>query len=319
MKRTLFALLLLAPVLPPSVSHADGPISIDEFLESGGRTRVIAHRGFSGAAPENTIAAIRAAVDIGADMAEVDVTLSADDRVVVIHDDTLDRTTDGRGAVSGLTLAELQRLDAGSWFAPRFAGERIPTLEAVLAEVKGKILLNVEIKSEAVQRGIVGHVVAAVRDRGMTGQVMVSSFSPAALEQTRLAAPEIRTAVLFDPDVHKGRDPVDIVRGLGASAFNIKQARLTRTMLKRCREAGIPVAVYTVNSVRRLRKVVDRGVHAVFTDHPERMAEVLWAVDSGRRPAVPTPRAAPDAFSGTDTETETGTGSATPVFVMGVP
>jgi glycerophosphoryl diester phosphodiesterase len=284
MKRALFALLLLAPMLPPSVSHADGPTTIDEFLEPGGRTRVIAHRGFSGAAPENTIAAIRAAVEIGADMAEIDVTLSADGHLIVIHDDTLDRTTDGRGAVSGLTLAELQRLDAGAWFAPRFAGERLPTLEAVLAEVEGRILLNVEIKSEAVGRGIVDKVAAVIRARRMTDRVIVSSFAPAALEQMRAAAPEIRTAVLFNPEHHSGLDPVDIVRGLGASAFNIKRTRLTRTMLLRCREAGIPVAVYTVNSPRRLRKVVDRGVHAVFTDHPEKMLEA-----SGRSPAAVPP------------------------------
>ncbi|HSO24899.1 MAG TPA: glycerophosphodiester phosphodiesterase family protein [Chondromyces sp.] len=281
MKRTLFALLLLAPLLPPSVSHADGPTTIDEFLEPGGRTRVIAHRGFSAAAPENTLAAVRAAIETGADMVEVDVTMSADRQLVVIHDDTLDRTTDGRGAVSELTLAELQCLDAGAWFAPRFAGERLPTLEAVLAEAEGRILLNVEIKSEAVGRGIVDKVAAAIRAHRMTDGVIVSSFAPAAIEQMGDAAPEIRTAVLFNPELHSGRDPVDIVRGLGASAFNIKRSRLTRTMLRRCREAGIPVAVYTVNSPRRLRKVVGKGVHAVFTDHPERLLDA-----SGRFPAA---------------------------------
>lgn len=308
MKRTLFALLLLASVLPPSVSHADGPTTIDEFLEPGAPTRVIAHRGFSGAAPENTIAAIRAAVEIGADMAEVDVTLSADGHLIVIHDETVDRTTDGRGTVSELTLAELQRLDAGAWFAPRFVGERLPTLEEVLANSEGRILLNVEIKSEAVGRGIVDKVAAAIRARRMTDEVIVSSFAPAALEQMRAAAPEIRTAVLFNPEYHTGGDPVAIVRGLGASAFNIKRARLTRTLLRRCREAGIPVAVYTVNSPRRLRKVVDRGVHAVFTDHPDRMVEVLGMMRAEDHGGPRGDAVTPGSDSGTETETGTGTG-----------
>jgi glycerophosphoryl diester phosphodiesterase len=296
MKRTLFALLLLAPVLPPSVSRADGPTTIDEYLAPGARARVIAHRGLSAAAPENTIAAVRAAIGIGADMAEVDVTLSADRHLVVIHDETLDRTTDGRGEVAAFTLAELQRLDAGSWFAPRFAGERVPTLDEVLAEVEGRVLLNVEIKSEAVERGIVDKVAAAIRARRMAGEVIVSSFAPAALEQMRAAAPEIRTAVLYNPDVHAGQDPVEIVRGLGASAFTIKRTRLDPRMLQRCREAGIPVAIYTVNSPRRFRKLSLKGVHAVFTDDPGRIVAQLGRTKATVAPAQRSParaRAAP--------------------------
>jgi glycerophosphoryl diester phosphodiesterase len=281
------ALVLLAPFVARA---ADRPSTIDQFLEPGGRTRVIAHRGFSGAAPENTLAAVRAAIEIGADMVEVDVTLSADGHLIVIHDESVDRTTDGVGAVSELTLVELQRLDAGAWFAPRFAGERLPTLEAVLAEAEGRILLNVEIKSEAVGRGIVDKVAAAVRARRMTREVIVSSFAPAALEQMHAAAPEIRTAVLYNPDSHAGRDPVAIVRDLGASAFNIKRTRLTGTMLRRCREAGIPVAVYTVNSPRRLEKLVDRGVHAVFTDHPDRMLEASGRSPAAVPPVLPSPQ-----------------------------
>lgn len=308
MKRTLFALLLLAPVLPPSVSLADGPTTIDEFLEPGGRLRVIAHRGHSAVAPENTLAAVRAAIEVGADMVEIDVSLSADGQLVVIHDETLDRTTDGSGEVAGTTLAEIRRLDAGSWFSPAFAGEGVPTLDEVLAEVERRVLLNVEIKSEAVQRGIVDKVAAAIRSRRMTGEVIVSSFAPTALEQMRDAAPEIRTAVLFNPDYHAGGDAVAIVRGLGASAFNVKRTRLTRAMLRSCRDAGIPVAVYTVDSSRRLRKVMERGVHAVFTNHPDRGLEVAAEASPGSGQAEPAPRPAAGAIPGT----ETGTGTSLP-------
>ena len=107
---------------------------------------VTAHRGFSGTAPENTLAAFRAAIDTGCDMIELDVHLSRDNQVVVIHDDTLERTTSGRGNVADQTYAELKRLDAGSWFDPRFSGERIPTLADVLSLARNRILVNIELK-----------------------------------------------------------------------------------------------------------------------------------------------------------------------------
>lgn len=110
---------------------------------------VIAHRGFSGQAPENTLASFQKAVELGSDMIELDVRFSKDGQVVVIHDDTIDRTTNGRGKVADYTLKELKQFDAGSWFAPQFSGERIPTLKEVLELVKGKVLVNIEIKDES--------------------------------------------------------------------------------------------------------------------------------------------------------------------------
>ena len=256
------------------------PVTIEAFQSANSRARVIAHRGFSGRAPENTLAAIREAIAVGADMAEVDVTLTADDQVVVIHDEKVQRTTGGRGLVADFTLAELQRLDAGSWFSRRFSEERIPTLEQVLEAVDGRILLNVEIKSEAVGRGVTEKVAAAIQARGMVNRVVVSSFSPRALEEMRSAAPEIRTAVLYDPELHRGMDPVEIVTGLGASAFNIRGSRLTDEMLRRCSEHGIPVGIYTVDKPKKMRRFLERGVNAIFTNHPDRMLEILKAVST---------------------------------------
>ena len=264
-------LLLMATV----VGATERPTTIDEFYDTSARTRVIAHRGFSGAAPENTIAAVRAAIDLGADMVEIDVTLTADNHIVVIHDETLDRTTNGSGKVFDFTRAELQLLDAGAWFAPRFAGERIPSLDAVLDECEGRILLNVEIKSEAVERGIVKKVATSIQRQRMIDQVVVSSFSPTALDQMHKEAPEIRTAVLYNTKFHKGQDAVDIVDGLGASVFNIKRQRLTKTMLRRCSEHGIPVGIYTVNKPGRMRRLIKKGIDAINTDHPDRLLEIL--------------------------------------------
>ena len=265
-----FLLLMVA-----AVGAGDRPVTIEEFYDSSARTRVIAHRGFSSAAPENTIAAVRAAIEIGADMVEIDVTLTADGHIIVIHDETLDRTTNGGGLVSDFSLTALQQLDAGSWFAPRFAGERIPTLDTVLDEVEGRILLNVEIKSESVDRGAVPKVASSIRKRGMIEQVVVSSFSPTALEQMHSEAPEIRTAVLYNTKFHQGLDAVEIVTDLGAAVFNIKRQRLTKKMMRRCREHDVPVGIYTVNKPRRMRRLVKKGVNAIFTDHPDRLFDVL--------------------------------------------
>jgi glycerophosphoryl diester phosphodiesterase len=275
MNKHLISCAVILSLIAAVVSADDRPITIREFCDAEARTRVIAHRGFSGAAPENTLAAVRAAIAVRADMVEIDVTLTADGHIVVIHDETLDRTSDGSGDVSQATLAELQELDAGSWFDPSFAEERIPTLDDVLFEVEGRILLNVEVKSEAVARGVVAKVASAIREHGMVDQVVVSSFSPTALREMHSVAPEIRTAVLYNTTYHQGQDAVEIVTDLGASIFNIKRQRLTGNMLRRCREHGIPVGIYTVNKPRRMRRLVKKNVGAIFTDHPDRLLEVL--------------------------------------------
>jgi glycerophosphoryl diester phosphodiesterase len=292
MNRLFFACALTLLLMAAVVSADDRPTTIEEFYDSSARTRVIAHRGFSSAAPENTIAAVRAAIEIKADMVEIDVTLTADGHIVVIHNETLDRTTNGSGKVFRFTLAELQKLDAGSWFDPSFAGERIPSLDAVLDEVEGRILINVEIKSEAVDRGIVPMVAAAIQRQGMVDQVVVSSSSPTALQQMHSEAPEIRTAVLYNTKFHKGRDSVEIVTDLGASVFHIKRQRLTGKMLRRCREHDIPVGIYTVNKPARMRRLVKKGIDAIFTDHPDRLLEILTFTALGAPAPTPIPLAA---------------------------
>ncbi len=287
MKKLSFACAATLFLVAVVVSGADRPTTIHEFYDAEARTRVIAHRGFSGAAPENTLASVRAAIEVKADMVEIDVTLTTDGHIVVIHDETLDRTTDGSGDVFRATLAELQELDAGSWFDPSFAGEHIPTLDDVLAEVEGRILVNVEIKSEAVARGVVTKVASAIREHGMVDQVVVSSFSPMALQEMHSVAPEIRTAVLYNTTYHRGQDAVEIVTDLGASVFNIKRQRLTRRMLRRCRENGIPVGIYTVNKTRRMRRLVKKGINAIFTDHPNLLLEVLNPTSTGTPAPIP--------------------------------
>ncbi len=234
------ALLLLVVITEP----------IEDFMKLGGPTRVIAHRGFSGAAPENTLAAFDKAIDVGAQQHVELEHVRRDGRVVVIHDDTLDRTTDGEGEVAAFTLAELKKLDAGSWFSAEFAGERIPTLEEALRLAKGRILVNVEIKTEAVGYGIVAKALELVEELDMKDAVVISSFDPKALSKARELDPEIRTASLFNAELQEEISP--------------EAVRLER-----------PVAVYTVNEINEMERLIGLGVNAIFTDWPDRLLRVL--------------------------------------------
>ena len=265
----LLSVLLAVPGL--SAVADDRPSTMEDFMDSDAPIRVIAHRGFSGRAPENTLIAIRRAIEVGADMVEIDVTMTGDGHVILLHDETLDRTTDGLGAPTDMTLDEIRRLDAGSWFAPEYAGEGVPTLDEALATVKGRILINVEIKSEAVSHGVVPRVAAAIEEHGMIDQVVVSSFSPEALRLMKITDPTVVTASLFNKELHTGRDPLEIVQEVGSRGFNISAKRVTEAMIERCRTHGFPVAVYTVNEPGELRRLKDLGVNAVFTDHPDLM------------------------------------------------
>lgn len=243
-------------------------------------TRVIAHRGFSSRAPENTLIAIEQAISVGADMVEVDVTVTADGHVICLHDETLDRTTDGHGLPANFTLEEIRQLDAGSWFAPEYAGEKIPTLTEVLDAVKGRILINIEIKPEAVEFGVVPKVAALINEHEMLDSVVVSSFSPEALRLMKITNPAVVTASLFNKELHSGRDPLEIILEVGSRGFNISGKRVTPKMIERCHSHGIPVAVYTINDATEMRRMMELGVDAVFSDHADLMLEVVAESDA---------------------------------------
>jgi glycerophosphoryl diester phosphodiesterase len=267
----LFIFLLAAGA---AADDRDRPATIEAFMKLDSPTRVIAHRGFSGHAPENTLVAIRQAIEVGADMVEIDVTVTSDGHVILLHDETLDRTTDGQGLPTEKTLDEIRRLDAGSWFGPDYAGEKIPTLSEALETVKDRILINVEIKSEAVEHGVVPKVAALIVEHGMLDRVVVSSFSPEALRLMKITDPAVITATLFNKELHTDRDPLEIIMEVGSHGFNISGKRLTAEMVERCHKHGIPVAVYTVNEPSEMRRLMELGVDAVFTDHPDLMLEV---------------------------------------------
>lgn len=247
-----------------------------------GRPLVVAHRGDRRRRPENTLAAFDAAAAAGADMVELDVTVSRDGHLVVIHDDTLERTTDGRGPVCTRTLAELRRLDAGNRFDPRFAGERIPTLEEVLRAASGRMAVNVEIKATTargpVDPRIVDAVVALVRRLGAAGAVLVSSFDPALLARARRLAPEIARAVLVEPPA----DPpaaLDRCRRLDAAALHPERSLVTADLVAASHADDRRVLPWTVDDPEEIRRLLGIGVDGVITDDPATARAVVAALD----------------------------------------
>ncbi|GIX47706.1 MAG: glycerophosphoryl diester phosphodiesterase [Candidatus Tectimicrobiota bacterium] len=236
---------------------------------------VIAHRGAAGECPENTRAAFLRALALGVDMLECDVQCTRDGTVVVIHDARVDRTTDGRGAVAQLSWQELRRLDAGSWFAPAFRGERIPTLEEVLALAAGKARVNVEIKVNGTQtpRPLLAQRVAEVIRRSGYGHgVVVSSFDAEVLAAFRDCCPEVALALLSR---RCPREAPALLERLGAQALHLSKYGVSAGLLASLRAAGIPVRVFTVDKAREMRRLLGWGVDGIFTNHPARLLALL--------------------------------------------
>ena len=220
-----------------------------------------AHRGASAEAPENTLAAFCRAMAVGADGIELDVHLSRDGVPVVIHDATLERTTTGTGRVAARSVSDLQSLDAGSWFAPHFADEVLPTLEETLRLFGGgRLRLNLEVK--AVHAGL---AVLELLARFPRADVVISSFDHALLARLRRAAPDLPLAVLAERDWHLA---VARAGALRASALHPRVDLVSRPLLAACRRLNLPVHVWTVDDPGQARILARLGVAGLFTNDP---------------------------------------------------
>lgn len=245
------------------------------MLDGWPRPVIFAHRGASAYAPENTLAAFRLAVRQGAHAIELDAKLTADGEVVVIHDATLERTTNGRGAVRAHTLAALKRLDAGRYFDAVFSGERIPTLAEVFEAVGGQVLINVELTNYAsLLDDLPQRVAALIRDFGLQHMVMCSSFNPLALVRFHRLMPEVPLGLLTLPG-NKGA----WMRRLCApwtphQAWHPAVDDLTAGQVRRARQRGLRVHVYTVNDAAQMRRLCAWGVDGIITDDPLLALEV---------------------------------------------
>ncbi len=237
---------------------------------------VVAHRGFSGSAPENTLAAFQKAVEAGADAIELDVRLSADGEIVVIHDDALDRTTNGKGKVAAYSLLELKRLDAGSWFGTQFSGERIPTLKEVLELTKGRSLLNIELKSGGpgsyAITDLADRSLQAVQQAGMLHQVLFSSFDPSGLERIQQRNPAIPTALVLN---QLWTFPRDVTGGKSFTMLNGRKSVVNSVNISRAHQEGIKIMVWTLNDEKEMEEFIALGVDGIITNYPDRLIALL--------------------------------------------
>jgi glycerophosphoryl diester phosphodiesterase len=247
------------------------------------RPLVIAHRGDSAHRPENTLASFASALEIGVSLVELDVQLTADGHVVVLHDPTVDRTTDGRGEVGRMTLTEVRALSAGypDKFKDAWRGERVPTLAEVLALVHDRSRVMIEIKKESVsddaEGGIEARTIAEVRRLGLVDRVALISFDHRALVRCRELAPEITRGHLF------GRTPPDdemvpAARDVACGIVMPHKSRLSEAVAARVREAGLKLATWVVDEPEELQQLARFGLYGVGSNCP---GVLMQALDDG--------------------------------------
>lgn len=233
---------------------------------------VIAHRGASGYAPENTFAAFRRALAMGASFLETDLQMSRDSRFVAIHDDSVERTTNGQGKVHELSLAELRRLDAGSWFGSEFAGERIPTLEELLEfSKKHDAVFYLELKPAGSWGG--EHTLArTLRESQEIARTVVISFDANILTGLRKIEPMVMTGLLYDGQYEQ---PVEKAVEVGARQLAVRGDLATPKLLAEARKRDLQVICWTVNHPAHMRLLMDAGVDGIMSDYPDRLAAAV--------------------------------------------
>jgi len=240
---------------------------------------IIAHRGNSSERPENTKAAFVSALEVGAEIVELDVQLTRDGHIVVIHDDSLDRTTSGRGRVVERTLSEIRALSAGypERFGDRFAGERVPTLGETLELLRGRARVMIEIKKESVTEddtgGVEARVIEEVRRKEMAAEVALISFERRALLRVRELAPEITRGHLF-----YSAEPAEVLAGAREVASDVvlpEKGMLSEQLRNLTREAGMRVASWVVDDPEELSALNWFGLFGVGTNRPGALLEAI--------------------------------------------
>ena len=234
----------------------------------------IAHRGASGKghSPENTIAAFREAINIGADCVECDVHCTKDGQVVVMHDSTLNRTTNKKGTIAEMTLEEVKQADAGSWFSSLFTGERVPTLGELLELTKGKVINVIEIKPNNITK----RVIEEVEKANAVNEVILQSFYPEAVKAAFEINPKIPRALLLSGQLQVMRissimDLIYQTTQVGASTLNLPYKIITQNLIKESHKRGMNVWAWTVDDESDMKSLINMGVGGITSNYPERL------------------------------------------------
>jgi len=249
------------------------------------RPLIIAHRGASALAPENTLAAFKKAIGDGADGLEFDVRLSRDGAVIVFHDATLERLAVRKDLVSGMTAEELQKIDVGSWFNQSkphqsnadFSCERIPTLAGLLEflrDFKGLIYIELKCRESETEK-LAKAVCKLISDSPLLSNMIVKSFQLEIIPQIRRLCPKVRTAALFAPKImtilRKEKRLVNIAHELGADMISVHFSLATRKLMKKAAKKNLPVTIWTADNPRWVKRAFNLGLFAVITNDPARL------------------------------------------------
>jgi glycerophosphoryl diester phosphodiesterase len=233
-----------------------------------------AHRGASGYFPENTMVAFQQAIQLGATGIETDVQMTSDGELVLIHDESLLRTTGINKLVKDVTLAELRQLDCGSWFSPQFARERIPTLDDLLNLAKQtSIKLNLEIKSGIVLYPDIEHkLLQKLAEYGLEQQCIISNFNHYSLAQCRALNATVATGILYMEGLYR---PWDYAATVGANALHAPIYAVNIELVEQAKANNIIYNVWTVNEPQDMKKLVAAGVAGIITDYPDRLHAII--------------------------------------------
>ena len=249
---------------------------MDRTSPASGGPLNIAHRGANQVAPENTLRAFREALNRSADGIELDVRLSADGVPVVIHDPTVDATTDGSGVVANMTFAQLRTLDAGGWFDPAFKGERIPSLDEVLDAFGGRTLLNLELKgTQVLDNDLVPATVDLLEGHELQQEVLVSCFNPYLLRQVRRLAPRVPLALLYTNTPLPLLRLANLLLGEQPTAIHPHHTIVDERLVAHAHELGVRVNVWTVDDPERMRTLAERCVDGIITNKPKQLRRIL--------------------------------------------
>lgn len=233
----------------------------------------VAHRGASGHAPENTMGAFQKGFEMKADYIEIDVQMTKDGELVVIHDTTVDRTTNGTGKVGDLTFEEIRQLDAGSWFSEAYAGESIPTFEEVLDEFRGKVGILIELKSPELYPGIEEKIADAVIERNMdksnSKKIIMQSFNHESVKKSKELLPNLPHGVLAGASWANVTKEQLSQFATYADYFNPNMNIVTDDLVGDVHEAGLEIYPYTSRSQEQALNLFDLNVDGIITDYPE--------------------------------------------------
>lgn len=229
----------------------------------------MAHRGASGLAPENTLAALKSAMTYDADFAEIDVNLTRDGEVVLMHDDSVTRTTNAFGKLRDLDYKEVSALDAGSWFSPMFISEKVPTLADAIELVRGRMRLNIEIKNRSVQGGLTGKVVEVLEREDFNRDCIVTSFDRQAILELRKRNPDITSGLI----THSGI-PSELDNGI-FDVLSCHYSIVDRDLIAHIHGIGKTIIVWTVNQIVYMKRFIKMGIDGIITDRPDRLQKVI--------------------------------------------